>query len=69
MLEKLLEKGEQLEAPAPWSGTMADEGDRMFVEAALTGHADAIVTGNLKHYPSNLGFDVQPPATLLAMLD
>lgn len=69
MLEKLLARGEQLEGPAAWNGVMADEGDRMFVEAALAGRADAIVTGNLKHYPSNLGFEVQPPATLLAMLD
>lgn len=69
VLEKLLARGEQLEGPAAWNGVMADEGDRMFVEAALAGRADAIVTGNLKHYPSNLGFEVQPPATLLAMLD
>ena len=69
LLRMLLERGEQLEDVALWDGVMDDEGDRIFVEVALTGRADAIVTGNLKHYPTNLGFDVQPPATLLAMLD
>jgi uncharacterized protein len=69
VLTALLERGELLVDPAAWAGAMNDEGDRIFVEVALAGHADVLVTGNLKHYPSNLGFDVQPPATLLAMLD
>jgi len=34
----------------------------------LAGHAEAIVTGNLKDYPRDQGFDVHPPATVLAML-
>ena len=69
LLATLLARGERLENVAVWDGAMADEGDRIFVEVALTGRADVIVTGNLKHYPTHLGFDVQPPATLLAMLD
>jgi putative PIN family toxin of toxin-antitoxin system len=60
--------GERLEAVAGWSGAMADESDRIFVEVALAGRADALVTGNLKHYPPGLGFELQPPATLLARL-
>jgi uncharacterized protein len=68
LLAMLLERGELLSAVAAWKGPMADEGDRIFVEAALAGRAHALVTGNLKHYPSGLGFEVQPPATLLAML-
>lgn len=69
LLAKLLERGELLAEAAAWHGAMADEGDRIFVEIALAGRAHAIVTGNLKHYPTDLGFDVQPPATLLAMLE
>lgn len=68
VLGRLLERGERLAEVAAWAGTMNDEGDRMFVEVALAGRAHAIVTGNLKHYPAGLGFEVQPPATLLAML-
>ena len=30
--------------------------------------AQAIVTGNLKHYPDDLAFEIQPPARLLALL-
>ncbi len=69
VLAKLLERGQRLEEVEPWSGAMSDDGDRMFVEAALAGRAHAIVTGNLKHYPSDLGFEVQPPATMLARLE
>ena len=68
VLGRLLERGERLAEVATWTGTMSDECDRMFVEVALAGRAHAIVTGNLKHYPTGVGFEVQPPATLLAML-
>jgi uncharacterized protein len=51
-----------------WDGVLPDDGDRIFVEVALAGRVDAIVTGNIKHYPTDLGFEVLPPATLLARL-
>jgi putative PIN family toxin of toxin-antitoxin system len=51
-----------------WNGSMRDDDDRIFVEVALAGRADAIVTGNLRDYPTDLGFEVHPPATLLALL-
>lgn len=69
VLSMVFERGEKLTHVAAWDGAMSDETDRMFVEVALAGRARAIVTGNLKHYPTDLGFDVQPPATLLAMLE
>ena len=56
------------EVPA-WTGAMTDEDDRIFVEAAIAGRADAIVTGNVRDYPSGLGFEILPPATLLARID
>ena len=53
----------------PWAGALTDDDDRLFIEVALAGRADAIVTGNLRDYPGELGFEVWPPATLLARLD
>jgi len=67
-LATLAARGEILTVVPPWSGAMNDDDDRIFVEVALAGHAHAIVTGNLRDYPRGLGFDVHPPATLLAML-
>jgi putative PIN family toxin of toxin-antitoxin system len=68
-LALLAERGHDVGKVAAWNGPMSDESDRIFVEVALAGRADAIVTGNLKHYPTELGFAVYPPATLLAMLE
>jgi len=68
MLARLLGRGELLGDVPRWEGPMKDESDRVFVEVALAGRAHAIVTGNLKHYPHDLAFEVQPPATLLAVL-
>jgi putative PIN family toxin of toxin-antitoxin system len=67
-LATLAARGEVPTIVPPWSGAMNDDDDRIFVEVALAGRADAIVTGNLRDYPRGLGFDVHPPATLLAML-
>jgi putative PIN family toxin of toxin-antitoxin system len=61
--------GSDLGEVPPWEGALTDGDDRIFVEAALAGRADAIVTGNIRHYPGGLGFLVLPPATLLARLD
>lgn len=48
---------------------LPDEADRCFVEVARSGRADALVTGNLRDFPDDLGFAVWPPATLLAQLE
>ena len=65
---RLRAHGEEITSAGDWTGAMRDDDDRIFVEVALAGRADAIVTGNLKDYPRDQGFDVQPPATVLAML-
>jgi len=67
-LVTLAERGHDVGKIAAWEGAMTDDDDRIFVEVALAGRADAIVTGNLRHYPSDLGFAVHPPATLLALI-
>lgn len=68
LIATIIARGRAIADVAPWAGPLPDEGDRIFVELALAGRADAIVTGNIKHYPLDLGFDVLPAATLLAQL-
>jgi putative PIN family toxin of toxin-antitoxin system len=68
LLARLRALGEVVTEVPAWGGAMTHENDRRFVEVALAGRAHVLVTGNLKHYPSDLGVDVQPPASLLAML-
>jgi putative PIN family toxin of toxin-antitoxin system len=65
----LAARGEKLADVPRWNGAMKDDDDRIFIEVALAGRAEAIVTGNIRDYPTDLGFDVHPPATLLAMLE
>jgi uncharacterized protein len=61
----LLAVHEDLGEVAPFGGELIDPDDRAFVEVALAGAADAIVTGNSRHYPIDLGFEVLTPAALL----
>lgn len=68
LIATLHERGVDLGEVPAWTGAMTDEDDRVFVEVALAGPAGAIVTGNLRDYPTGLGFEVLPPATLLARL-
>ncbi len=69
LLASLLARGEDLGVVAPWAGALVDADDRAFVEVALAGRADAVVTGNARHYPTDLAFAVLSPAELLARLD
>jgi putative PIN family toxin of toxin-antitoxin system len=41
----------QLIIPRPLAHRLPDADDEAFLEVALEGHADALVTGNLKHFP------------------
>jgi len=68
LFARLLAHGEEISGAREWTAAMRDDDDRIFVEVALAGRADAIVTGNLKDYPRDQGFEVHPPATMLAML-
>lgn len=47
---------------------MIDADDLAFVEVAVAAAADAIVTGNVRHFPPGLGVAVWTPAELLARL-
>jgi uncharacterized protein len=41
--------------PDPLKLTLPDPSDRLFIEVAVAGGADAIVTGNPKHFRANEG--------------
>jgi predicted nucleic acid-binding protein len=69
IVASLLEVGSDVGEAEVWPGAMLDETDRMFVEVALTGKADVLLTGNGKHYPRDLGFEVMGPTELLGVLD
>ncbi|MBF0308041.1 MAG: hypothetical protein HQL56_00740 [Magnetococcales bacterium] len=38
-------------APTPSFIPLPDPKDRIYLDAAVTAQADAIITGNVKHYP------------------
>jgi putative PIN family toxin of toxin-antitoxin system len=48
---------------------MPDPKDVAFAEVALAGKADALVTGNRKHFPDGLGVAVLSPRDLFDRLD
>lgn len=66
LLDAVLARGARVEVTAPFDLAMIDPDDRMFVEVARAGGADAIVTGNAKHFPESVGVEVLGPAALLA---
>lgn len=68
LLTDVFAHGEDLGVVVPWSGAMIDPDDRAFVEVALTGRADALLTGNARHFPTDLGFEVLSPAALLTRI-
>lgn len=69
LISKIVLEGEELVNVDGWSGALPDDDDRIFVEVALAGKADAIVTGNLRDYPASVGVLVLPPANVLATLE
>ncbi len=55
--------------PVHFDGELPDADDRMFVEVALGGRADAIVTGNGRDFPGIYRFAVLAPAEWLARME
>ncbi|MGH8453146.1 MAG: putative toxin-antitoxin system toxin component, PIN family [Nevskiales bacterium] len=66
-LVNYLESSGEAVACVPLPDPLPDPDDGAFLEAALAGHADYLVTGNLKHYPAKLrrGVAVVTPAEFL----
>ena len=52
----------------PLAERLADEDDEPFLEAAIAGDADALVTWNVRHFPARLaqGIRIVSPATFVA---
>lgn len=67
LLDRLLARAEQVVA-TPITLALIDDDDRVFIEVARSGAADAIVTGNAKHFPPECGVVVLSPAALLERL-
>ncbi|MGB9792843.1 MAG: putative toxin-antitoxin system toxin component, PIN family [Thermacetogeniaceae bacterium] len=69
LLEFLRSEGVEVVA-APLKIELPDPDDLMFVEVAVSGGADAIVTGNKKHFPEGScgGIPVMSPAEILSSL-
>ncbi len=67
VIESLQAIGELI-AAKPIAVQSPDPDDQMFIEVAVGGLADAIVTGNAKHFPADCGFRVLSPAGLLRMM-
>jgi putative PIN family toxin of toxin-antitoxin system len=55
-------------SPLAKHGAAPDRDDLMFLEVALAGRADALITGNIRHFPSAIrqGIRVLKPAAFLA---
>ena len=52
-------------AARPLNVAQPDPDDVPFLEVAVAGHADALVTGNLKHFPPTPGLRILGPADFL----
>lgn len=65
-LGSLLEEAQQvLSAPVP--GRFPDDSDRIFVEVALAGQVEALITGNVRHFrpAQSMGIAVRTPGEFL----
>ena len=69
VLEAIMEDAIKINA-APLNITIPDADDLMFIETAVTARADAIVTGNKKHFPQKAAgsIPVLSPAEFLEMI-
>ena len=52
----------------PLAARLPDEDDEPFLEAAIAGQAGALITGNVRHFPTRLaqGIRIVSPATFVA---
>ena len=52
----------------PLAERLSDTDDEPFLEAAIAGEADGLVTGNVRHFPARLaqGIRIVSPATIVA---
>jgi putative PIN family toxin of toxin-antitoxin system len=68
LLNAIMDVAEPVEIHYLWRPELPDPSDDMILEAAVNGHADAIVTFNRKHYgevPARFGIALLSPADTL----
>ena len=66
-----IERDGEAVVTAVWAGTLPDQTDVPFLEVAVAGHADALVTGNARHFRPILGrhaISIITPAAFLARI-
>jgi putative PIN family toxin of toxin-antitoxin system len=68
LVNSLISIGHNVGTIHAFSRPLVDATDLAFVEVAIAGEADVLVTGNEKHYPRDLGFAVMGPTALLGLL-
>jgi putative PIN family toxin of toxin-antitoxin system len=68
VLRQVETDGERVVAAAI-DATLPDPDDLPFIEVAIAGRADALITGNTRHFPARLGVVVLSPRALLDRLD
>ncbi len=64
LLSFLRDTGELIPAASLMTKTV-DPGDQPFLEVAVAGMADALVTGNLRHFPAGTAVRIVSPAEFL----
>ena len=69
VLELLTAKGERVAAAPLVVANLPDPDDLPFIEVAVTGQADALVTGNPRHFPDTGGVELLSPRQLLELLE
>ncbi|HCX01061.1 MAG TPA: putative toxin-antitoxin system toxin component, PIN family, partial [Syntrophaceae bacterium] len=67
LLDYFVQNGQAV-AAVPLAKPLPDADDEAFLEVAFSGQADALVTGNLSHFPKRLcsKINVLSPADFLA---
>jgi uncharacterized protein len=68
LVDSLERVGEPVEDAPTYRRPVPDRDDLPFIEVAIAGSADAIVTGNRAHFPEDLGVEVLSPGELLERL-
>ncbi len=71
LLDSIIDVIEPVAVNYQWRPQLSDAGDEMVLEAAVNGHADAIVTFNRRHYgnaPAQFGIEVLSPQEALRSL-
>lgn len=70
LLVQVASSGSRVQGAAPLAIPLPDPDDEVFLEVAVTAGAEALVTGNLRHFPepARAGIEVLSPAELVGRL-